>query len=189
MHSVPGTLATFLIGAEEDQKTYLIHKEYACKASSVFNAAFNSPFIEGRTQTYKLEDTSSNTFKFISQWMYSGSLTVLTEQSEESQEAMLDMDPPYYDKSAGAAAELEQQEFKALLEAWVLADKLCMSNLQNEVLTKLNTIIEDYIVLSGITRHLQYIYDNSCVRSALWKYFVELQVMDECKGREVELPE
>jgi hypothetical protein len=47
-----------------------VHKEFACFASPVFDAAFNSNFIEGQTQTYKLDDTTSRAFRLLTQWLY-----------------------------------------------------------------------------------------------------------------------
>jgi BTB/POZ domain len=64
-------MVTFEVGKGASMETFLIHKEFACRGSAVFEKAFNSAFIEGQTQTYKLEDVTPNTFRFFSEWLYS----------------------------------------------------------------------------------------------------------------------
>jgi BTB/POZ domain len=49
----------------------LVHKEVACLHSPVFKTAFNGSFVEGKTQTYRLEDTSVDVFRLLVQWLYS----------------------------------------------------------------------------------------------------------------------
>lgn len=44
--------------------------EFACHYSPVLKAAFNSSFLEGQTQTYRLEDISPSAFRLLVQWLY-----------------------------------------------------------------------------------------------------------------------
>ena len=67
-HSEPGAFVTSLIGKESNpSKKFIIHKEFACYVSPVFDAAFNSNFVEGQTQTYKLDDTTPRAFQPLTQ--------------------------------------------------------------------------------------------------------------------------
>jgi BTB/POZ domain len=63
-------VVTFLIGTGDTPKKFIMHKERVCYYSPVLNAAFNSTFIEGQTQTYRLEDTSPSAFRLFTQWIY-----------------------------------------------------------------------------------------------------------------------
>ncbi|KAH6671118.1 hypothetical protein B0J14DRAFT_595375 [Halenospora varia] len=71
-------IVTFNIGpnGSPDQKSFIIHKEVACFHSPVLNAALNSEFIEGQTQTYTLEDTTPGSFRLLMQWLYGGEFKV-----------------------------------------------------------------------------------------------------------------
>jgi hypothetical protein len=59
----PGVLVKFLIGPDNKEPAeFMIHKEFACYHSPVFDAAFNGPFVEGQTQTYRMDDTTKGSF-------------------------------------------------------------------------------------------------------------------------------
>jgi len=86
-------------------------KEVVCFHSPDLNAVFNSGFIEGQTQTYRLDDTTERAFRLLVQWLYfqKFELIQLTDDWEQS--------------SYGNA---EKAEEMSLVELWVLADKLSM---------------------------------------------------------------
>jgi hypothetical protein len=58
----PEAIVTFLIGPGDSPKKFIVHKEHACHHSPILNAAFNGNFVEGQTQTYRIEDTSPGPF-------------------------------------------------------------------------------------------------------------------------------
>jgi len=118
------------------------------------NAAFNSSFIEGETQTYRLEDTTSRAFKLLVQWLYFEKLRL--------QQFDGDLDPC---RVSGIA------EDKALVEVWVLADKLCMPRLQNEALKAFDAIREKTCMAS--IQCLSYAYHSTPSGSLLRKYCVQ----------------
>jgi hypothetical protein len=49
-------LVTLFAGQNEEAKSFLIHKDFACHYSPVLKAALNSSFIEGQTQSYRMEE-------------------------------------------------------------------------------------------------------------------------------------
>jgi len=55
------------------------------KATTVFKAAFDGPFVEGQTSTYILNDTTESTFQNLVQYMYANKikLTVHGEHNTE----------------------------------------------------------------------------------------------------------
>jgi hypothetical protein len=73
----PKSLVTFVVGPEGNTAEFFVHKEVVCHHSKVFQAAFNSVFIEGATQSYRLEDVSPAAFKFMMQWLYSQRFNLL----------------------------------------------------------------------------------------------------------------
>ncbi|KAF7949514.1 uncharacterized protein EAE97_003023 [Botrytis byssoidea] len=68
--SSPNEMVTFIVGTGDKQETFQIHKQIACEHSEVWNRAFNSVFVEGQTQTYRIEDTVPEVFRLLTQWVY-----------------------------------------------------------------------------------------------------------------------
>ncbi|KAF7893144.1 uncharacterized protein EAF02_000682 [Botrytis sinoallii] len=68
--SSPNEMVTFIVGTGDKQETFQIHKQIACEHSEVWNRAFNSVFVEGQTQTYRIEDTGPEAFRLLTQWVY-----------------------------------------------------------------------------------------------------------------------
>ncbi|CZR51111.1 uncharacterized protein PAC_00986 [Phialocephala subalpina] len=155
----PTSLVTLIIGKDEDKKTFLVHREVACEASPVLKAVFESQFIEGQTQTYRLEDTTGRAFKLLMQWMYSRKLNI--------QQLRLDYE---WDEDNDHLQTQSESENAGLKELWVLSDRFCIPVLQNlaiETMDKIR-ITCSYIDLAGI----EYIYSNSSDSSPLRLYTV-----------------
>ncbi|TVY32908.1 hypothetical protein LOCC1_G007719 [Lachnellula occidentalis] len=150
------TLVTFLIGPENvdvKPKTFIVHKEIACYHSPVLNAAFNSDFIEGQTQTYTLDDISEGAFKLLVQWLYSQKL-VLPRPPMANELCILYTD---------------------LVMLWVLADKLDIPSLQNLVLEKIEQISDESVSIPY--ESFDYIYRNTSKGSQLRRFLVEMVSM------------
>jgi hypothetical protein len=156
--SEPGVIVTFLIGPDPSPTKFIVHKEIACYHSKVFNAAFNSEFIEGQTQTYRLEDTSEEAFRLLVQWLYAQKLDLLPSKAKK-----------FFSEEALA-------EDMHLAELWVLADKLCMRRLQNMVLTHIEGINIRAHFVAVETFH--YVYDNTAGGSPLRRYLVRICALD-----------
>lgn len=54
-----------LYAGEGDDHKFTVHKDFVCHYSPVLKAAFESDFIEGQTQSYRLKDTSERTVKLL----------------------------------------------------------------------------------------------------------------------------
>lgn len=149
---------TFLVGPGEDPTTFLVHKEVACKHSPVFAAAFNSDFIEGQTQTYQLEDTTVEVFRLLVQWLYSERFNLPT-------------------LTHGVAEFEDDNEFICLVELWVLADRLAIPALHEDVLAAFFELMNFMGIIP--TRCLHYVLDNTAADSELRELFLDLvsQVM------------
>ncbi|KAK0100224.1 hypothetical protein ONS95_008189 [Cadophora gregata] len=165
--SDPKSLVTFLVGPGPDPTEFIAHKEFVCRHSKVLEAAFNSGFIEGQSQTYRLEDTSPAAFRLLMEWFYLEKLTLL----QTSPGYVLDVTDM-------------QQEFNedmSLAELWVLAEKFAMPVLQNKIIDSMQQIV--LIGDSIPSRTFQYIYANTAAGSALRKYAVKTCVRYRNEGQ------
>jgi hypothetical protein len=145
-------VVTLIVGKEELEKRFAVHKHFACYYSPVLKAPFNSVFIEGQTQEYRLEDSSSAAVNFLVQWLYRQDFTI----PEIGRQSIEDMDK---------ARELARM----LAELWVLADKLLVPGLQNGALKGLQKVHEMTNKIHVST--LSYVYENTAFGSPLRRYF------------------
>ncbi|KAH7417491.1 hypothetical protein BKA64DRAFT_636849 [Cadophora sp. MPI-SDFR-AT-0126] len=113
--SNPTSMATLTTGSGHSIKQFVVHKDFACHYSPVLKAAFNSNFLEGRTQVYHLDDVEEEVGSLLVNWLYSQDLVVESIEKEEN--------VPY--------------EAVHLVQLWVVADKLLIPQLQNLVIQKL----------------------------------------------------
>lgn len=174
--SNPSSLVTFIIGEEE--KEFLIHKEFACAASPVFNSAFNGPFMEGQSQKYELEDVTVGEFRFLSQWMYGKSLDVVCLRN------CAKVKHDHRKKLETDMANL--QEVNDLIGLWVLAGKLLIPRLQNAALCKFAQTIDWFKCFP--TQSLEYIYENTSEDSLLRKYVIDEVTWHLAPGCFIEVP-
>lgn len=129
-------------------KKFVVHKESACFYSPIFKAAFNSTFIEGQTQEYRLDDVNEGTVQFLVQWIYRQEMSIVQLQSGKH-------DP---------------QECQDLVETWVLADRLLVPGLQNAVLAALDKV--QTCTGTRNIRTIPYVYENTSPGSQLRRYVV-----------------
>jgi hypothetical protein len=154
--SDPAALVTFLIGPGDNPEKFLVHKEVACYYSKAFDAAFNNnAFIEGQTQTYKLDDTTVTAFRLLVQWLYFKKLEIVQLKND-------------WVKNIAT----QTTENNSLAELWVLADKLGIPQLQNVAIETMHQIYTKVQLIP--TNTAQYIYNNTNPTSALRRYIVEL---------------
>jgi hypothetical protein len=153
---------------------YYIHKEVVYAHSPVLKAAFESNFIEGQTKTYRLEDTSEGAFRFLIQWFYSKKMNFAThDEFDDSRYSAF----PKLPRSGGQPETdhdhytlcHEQQLF--LVELWILADKLLISELQNAVVDQLDRI-NRMCASEWPFPHLHYVYENTSQDSLLRRLLV-----------------
>jgi hypothetical protein len=113
----------------------------------------NSDFIEGHTQVYRLDEDDSETVRLLIQWFYTQELG--TRQPEEELE----------DRDCF-------QEDLALAKLWVLADKLLLPRLQNQVIEKMEEIRTALNELP--TSCATYIYEKTAAGSPLRRWLVHV---------------
>lgn len=146
----PAELITLYAG-ESDVK-FVVHKEFAYFYSPVLKAAFESNFIEGQTQTYRLGDSTYRAVRVLSHWLYTQTLDTVPVE-EINDRGLVQM--------------------QALLELWGLADKLLIPKLQNMAIAGFHgTKMESATVPVSC---IKYIYNNAAAGSPL-----RLLVVDYC---------
>lgn len=105
-------LVTVNIGSLGNMKKYTVYREFASYYSPVLAAAFKPGFLEGTTQEITLDDVDEpNAFGTVQAWMYGHEFD--------------------------AAATLAGLECINLICAWMLADRLLMPDLQNDIMRRL----------------------------------------------------
>jgi hypothetical protein len=90
-------------------------------------AAFNSNFVEGKTQTYRIEDTTEEAFRLVVQWLYSQKLVLLQHTPNH----------PLLEDVTHLSGMAEDE---SLVELWVLAAKLKTPKLQNAAIDSMEWI-------------------------------------------------
>lgn len=157
--SNPSDMVTFLIGPNKER--FLIHKETACRQSEVLRAAFNGPFIEGRTGTYILEDTRTQAFRMFMEFLYAGKLTLHYHNIDPK-------DDLEFSKEEHITKCATQDCY--FVELWLLADRFLMSKLQNQVMDHMVRIY----LSCGVMNPSQFakIYEDSEVGSPLRRLVV-----------------
>jgi hypothetical protein len=121
----PAALVTIIVEeSDTEAEKFSVHKDFACFYSPVFKAAFNSTFVEGETQTYTLQDTTKEAVRALLHWFYTLKLDNIYEEE-------ITRDPP--------KAKVKS-ETTVLVELWVLADRLLVRRLQNEIIERLEEL-------------------------------------------------
>ncbi|KAE8446884.1 hypothetical protein EG329_011515 [Mollisiaceae sp. DMI_Dod_QoI] len=113
-------------GAEK----FVVHKDFACHYSPVFQAAFSSQFVEGQTQEYRLKDTTAEAIRLLVNWFY-------TQKVEVRQ-----LGPEGNFSTKEVNMKFKHHEDITLVELWVLADKLLLPRLQNTIVEEMQRLRE-----------------------------------------------
>lgn len=96
----------------DSSKEFQIHKSFLCFYSPYFKAALNSPFTEGKNQAVDLDEMCPVAFSMFINWVY-------TQRIERSDKLDITMNN--------------------CIELWILAERLLIPKLQNEVMLLIAT--------------------------------------------------
>lgn len=121
----------------EDEQSFQVHKNFICHYSPYFNAAFNGRFLEGTTQALDLDDTNPKVFSLFVTWLY-------TQQIKDGGEKL---------------------KRKDMADMWMLADKVLVPQLQNQVM---KVLLSKDDLTGGFDRSaVERIYENTSEDSPL----------------------
>lgn len=162
--SSPDQMVTFFVGHEETR--FLVHKQNACNASPVLNAAFNGNFSEDRTKTYDLDDVEPAVFWVFMQFLYSKTLVVSCHNLDPQDDVSNPSDNHFTDC---------YKQNSTMDRLWILADKFLMTKLQNLVVDQIVRTHQDCTwSIHGITStDCHRVYNNTPVGSPLRRLLVE----------------
>lgn len=139
------------MGPATASKIFLVHKNFAYHHSPVLKAAFESTFIEGETQTYKIDDVTPATFTLFVQWLYTQNV----------------VHNPITEDVSGAI----NQHWHSLIHLWVLAEKLMVPRLQNITINAIEKFRKSSLTLP--LNEFDYVYENTDTGSPLRRILVE----------------
>lgn len=115
------TLCAQYDGKEEQ---FQLHAETVYHHSPVLKAAFDGPWLEGKSKLYQLEDTTPDSVRHLGTWLYTQQLS-----------------PPIVIDSRTTSQFVELNGYRrVLVDLWVLADKLIIPSLQSTTLMLLETL-------------------------------------------------
>ena len=158
----PKEMVTLIAVESDDTKEFLVHKEFACHYSPTLNAAFNSTFIEGQTQTYRLEKISEGAVRLLVQWLYTQKLDIVQLRNSYGE--------PEGDDITEMNDEETKDEYLCLAQLWVLADQFLIPKLQNLVLRIFDEIRIELKILP--VNCFSYVYENTSKDSKIRLYFL-----------------
>jgi hypothetical protein len=146
--SNPAALVTLYVGNKNDGLKLVIHKDFACHYSPVFEKAFNSVFVEGQTQTYVLHGTTKEAAQLLVYWIYTQTLDM------------------------AAVKETAVKDSLTIFQLWVLADNLIIPRLHNALLREI--LARRTALNETPTGSLGYLYANTATGSPLRRLMVHL---------------
>lgn len=140
----PETMVTILVGAGDNKAKFVVHKDFVCHYSLVFRAAFNGVFIEGQSQIYYLRDEREKVVGLLVEWIYTKDISSSNDRSG-------------YDD---------------LVELWILADKLCIPDLQDNVIDRLKEMNFKPADVKALASQIGKVYRGTSDKSQLRNFAV-----------------
>lgn len=129
---------------EGSTETFKVHKNFICYYSPFFDAAFNGDFAEGESQEMEFHEVDLQTFGMFVNWLYTQSI-VLSDHSQPC--------------------------CRFLLYLWILADRILVPKLQNQIIRQLDErrVLEKRLPSSSFN----FVYEHTTEGSLLRKYIVD----------------
>ena len=146
---------TVLVGGQEPQQRFHLHKDLLCNVSEFFSAALTGNFKEAEDGKITLPEQNPETFKYFVHWLYTGSLkgfyyprtieptiwdlsTAVDKELERLNLSMPDELP--HDNLHRLAMELASYRdapFTSLIALYILADALQVRHLKDLIISTL----------------------------------------------------
>ncbi|KAH8590766.1 hypothetical protein B0O99DRAFT_598794 [Bisporella sp. PMI_857] len=135
-------IVTLYAGKAKSAPKFLVHRSFATHYSTVLKAAFESDFVEGKTQTYRFSDASKEVLELLTHWFY-------TQDLDLNDEAV---------------------QVHNLCKLWVLADEYLIPKLQNQILLAIDNFSKQHqsIYISSV----KYLWKNTAPGSGIRRLFL-----------------
>lgn len=160
----------------------LIWLEYVCHYSPVLKAAFNGPFANAQTNSYKLEEISPGAFRLFFQWIYSQKIEVPLERYLQRDPYIISIldNVDFSEWDNEDFAKLIQEFY--LVQLWITADHLLMPTLQNVTMTVLislqDTPPNQFYKRTYYEEWFPYLYEHTAPGSPLRHLIVDRNAYD-----------
>lgn len=133
-----------LYASNGSSEEVVVPKHYACQWSPILKWAFNSK--KKPTSIYRCPNCGDRTVDLLGGWLYEQKLVIAKDHDRKKEEDM------------------------ALVELWVLAEKLRMPQLQNDVIRKIEHIAKATKKVN--TKCFSFVYANTVPESPLRRLFL-----------------
>jgi hypothetical protein len=169
-------MVTFIIGKVPNAQQFLLHRDLVYKYSPVMKAAFESPFIEGEKQEYRLEENSEEAFKYLMQWLYSKHINFTTHFEGEIDWSLKDKKTEEY----GKHLKICKKDLHFLIELWILGDKFMIPGVQNAAIRQIAVVAKSCII--GLLEQIRFVYAETLEDCALRRFIVHHTIWHVGKG-------
>jgi len=139
----------------------VVHKEFLTHYSEYFRGALENNFAEATTRQFELDHMIPKTFKHFVDWVYTQKVHDIPVQG--SNRPVRNGIEVVYADSVQEGVYVEEW-----IDLWILADYLQVRSLQNAIMVKLATTVENSQCLMGTVSHKK-LYENTCKGSKLRK--------------------
>ncbi|CZR51122.1 uncharacterized protein PAC_00997 [Phialocephala subalpina] len=76
----PTQFITLIADKDNAGVKFGVHKDFACHYSPVLEAAFNSDFTEGQTQSYNFPEYEADVIRALVEWIYTQKISGITSR-------------------------------------------------------------------------------------------------------------
>ncbi|KEQ76599.1 hypothetical protein M436DRAFT_69568 [Aureobasidium namibiae CBS 147.97] len=135
-------MATVLVGPEETK--FVIHQALLCDKSKYFAKALTGSFEEGTTGIVRLEDVSPVLFKIVVSWLYWGKIAYSVSDDDLSIDQgfkKLKREDDKFSENLNAD-DTSTWPIHILVRLYILADRLDIKDLRNDIIDALVTSAE-----------------------------------------------
>lgn len=151
---------------EEEQQSFIVHKDYICSKSPFFVAATSNAWEKGKSRTVNVPEIEPRTFELYVHWIYNSAIDIDLVEAPTN-------DPCKNEghKLAGLGCQW-RGKIVLLLRLYVAADFLSDSKLKDEVISRYLTLRGKKELCFG-TDTLHYVWDNTKSDSPLRRCIVD----------------
>ncbi|CZR61813.1 uncharacterized protein PAC_11710 [Phialocephala subalpina] len=152
----PQTFVNINVGSGQEKLTFMVQKSLICHYSAFFDAAFNGPFLEGKSQVINMEDVENKIMGLLVDWLYLQ--RIQSEHGTSTRVTMLD-----------------------LAKLWVLADRCTIPALQAAAMKGMQTWDRYCEVLDPTLSNTEdladfttYVYSHDTQNGPLSKLYIDI---------------
>ncbi|KAE9376555.1 hypothetical protein N431DRAFT_331169, partial [Stipitochalara longipes BDJ] len=157
----PQEIVTIIVGKGSEAQTFKVHKDTICYYSPFFASAFNGHFLEGQSQSMKLDDFDGSVFGLLVAWLYT--MTISDDDIEikaQTETSSTSNSKPIAIDSSNTSA--RGKDALRLAKLWVLGQRFLIPDIQNSVIALLHPILNAYnqLPVAQLKEIVEYAYSG-----------------------------